>query len=341
MDKYPLVSIITPTYNHEKFIGQCIDSVLKQTYPNWEMIIIDDGSLDNTSDIVAQYKDKRISFIKQNNIGIWRLGETYNKALNISRGSLIAVLEGDDFWPPSKLEKQQSVFSQEDVVFSFGRATIVDSTGKILYDDNNSLKWFNGKRQIQILRRLVFENFVTACTVMCRKDALVSIGGFQQPSDTPFIDYPTWLKLVSVGSACPINEILGYWRRYKDQISFIKMFEMNEANQRIRLTFFENLSKEIKNSLSINISDLKKQNKENVSSYHLDLGRINLIRREWTAAQTNLQKAFSNSTPYTKIIALLGIICSYFKINLEWAAFIIRRPRYDWMLNGQNDRHKE
>ena len=61
----PLVSIITPTYNHEKFIEQCVRSVLSQTYPNWEMIIIDDGSTDKTPEKIEQFKDDRIHYIRQ------------------------------------------------------------------------------------------------------------------------------------------------------------------------------------------------------------------------------------------------------------------------------------
>ena len=112
----PIVSIITPTYNHENFIGECIESVLAQTYPYWEQIIIDDGSTDRTDEIIAQYDDERIKYIRQDNVGIWRLSETYNKALRISRGTLIAVLEGDDFWPSNKLERQIPAFTKPEVV---------------------------------------------------------------------------------------------------------------------------------------------------------------------------------------------------------------------------------
>jgi len=105
MDKI-LVSIITPTYNHENFIGKCIESVLAQTYQHWEQIIVDDGSDDDTKQTIAKYHDKRIKYIKQENKGIWRLNETYNTALKHSNGEIISILEGYDFWPPDKLEKQ-------------------------------------------------------------------------------------------------------------------------------------------------------------------------------------------------------------------------------------------
>ena len=107
-NKLPLVSVITPTYNHGKFISDCIESVLKQSYQNWEMIIIDDGSTDNTFAIAQEYekKDKRIKAFTQNNIGIFRLGETYNLALSKATGKYAAILEGDAIWFPEKLTLQ-------------------------------------------------------------------------------------------------------------------------------------------------------------------------------------------------------------------------------------------
>ena len=120
MTYQPLVSIITPTYNHEQFIGQCVGSVLAQTYTNWEQIIIDDGSTDNTNEVIKTYNDRRIRYIYQKNVGIWKLNETYNKALALANGELIAILEGDDFWPPDKLEVQVPFFLNTNVVLAFG-----------------------------------------------------------------------------------------------------------------------------------------------------------------------------------------------------------------------------
>lgn len=110
----PLVSIISPTYNHEKFIADCIDSVLAQTYSNWEMIIIDDGSTDGTFRVATEYaqKDPRIKPFTQKNIGIFRLGESYNFALSQCQGKYIAILECDDVWLPEKLSLQTEVLEQ-------------------------------------------------------------------------------------------------------------------------------------------------------------------------------------------------------------------------------------
>ena len=111
---HPLVSIITPTYNHEKYIAECIISVQNQIYSNWEMIIVDDGSTDRTYEIAKELasNDSRIKVFTQENKGIFKLAETYNLALQKSVGSLIAVLEGDDVWLPKKLVLQVQEFEK-------------------------------------------------------------------------------------------------------------------------------------------------------------------------------------------------------------------------------------
>jgi len=82
-----------PTYNHERYIRECIDSVLSQTYPDWKQIIIDDGSTDKTPEIISEYRDRRIRYLRQKNVGIFNLSKTYNRALKIAKGELIMLKE--------------------------------------------------------------------------------------------------------------------------------------------------------------------------------------------------------------------------------------------------------
>jgi glycosyltransferase involved in cell wall biosynthesis len=126
----PLVSIITPTYNHEKFIRACIESVLRQTYQNWEQIIIDDGSTDATAQIVREYCDDRIRYYYQENAGIEALAHTYNGALSLARGELVAILEGDDFWPGDKLSRMVPAFENSSVVLAYGEMREADIDGE-------------------------------------------------------------------------------------------------------------------------------------------------------------------------------------------------------------------
>src|SRR6266478_9947535 len=124
------VSIITPTYNHEKFVGPCLDSVLAQNYTNWEQIIIDDGSTDRTAEVIKGHADPRIRYVHQENQGIEALAHTYNRALAMAKGTLIAILEGDDMWPKDKLAKMVAAFADPDVVLAYGEMREIDPDGK-------------------------------------------------------------------------------------------------------------------------------------------------------------------------------------------------------------------
>jgi len=228
----PIVSIITPTYNQEAYIRQCIESVLSQTFTDWEQIIIDDGSTDETLQIVSGYKDDRIRYLRQNHQGIWKLGKTYTKALALARGNLIAILEGDDFWPSDKLEKQIPAFDDKEVVLTWGIGIYVNEKGKPIGRSkkiNFPQSFFENKHKV--IRKLLFRNFITpTVTVMVRKDALCP-KGFSQPSHVPFVDYPTWFALALRGRFHFIEDVLGYWRRHSGQMSVGRMWDMEKGNQ--------------------------------------------------------------------------------------------------------------
>src|SRR5688572_10419542 len=99
----PLVTILSPTFNQERYVSQCIESALAQTYPHWEQIFVDDGSTDATREVIASYRDPRIRLIALPHRGLGALAESYNEALAVARGSLVGILEGDDAWPADKL----------------------------------------------------------------------------------------------------------------------------------------------------------------------------------------------------------------------------------------------
>ena len=110
-----LVSIIMPSYNTAKYIKASIDSVLAQTYPYWELIIVDDCSTDETDEVVAAYTDERIRYIKnEKNSGA---AVSRNRALREAKGRWIAFLDSDDVWLPEKLEKQISFMKNNGYFF--------------------------------------------------------------------------------------------------------------------------------------------------------------------------------------------------------------------------------
>jgi len=222
------VTVITPTYNHEKYIAKCIESVLSQTYTDWEQIIVDDGSTDRTESIVRDYvaKDSRIKYIRKEHEGIMNLKNAYNLALENANGDLIAILEGDDYWPDYKLEVQVPYFKDDHVALTWGRAEEVDLEGNLIRVRPDKI--YIKSDQIKAKRLLIMGNYIPAVTIIIRKSSLEKIGGFQQFPDLYAVDHTTLLALIPFGDFLFINTlILGYWVKhgqnttikYKDKIS--------------------------------------------------------------------------------------------------------------------------
>ncbi|EKF86485.1 glycosyltransferase family A protein [Methanobacterium formicicum] len=323
---YPLVSIITPTYNHEKFIGTCIESVLKQTYPNWEMIIVDDGSVDGTGSIIKKYNDKRIKHVKQENVGIWKLNETYNRALNLAQGDLIAILEGDDAWPKYKLEEQVKIFEKPEVVLSWGRKNTINDKNEIISFDLPSLEPFMHMSQEEIIRNLLIYNFMQPCTVMIDKNALLSIGGFLQYEDAPFVDYSTFLELSLEGKFYPSDLVMGYWRKHKAQVTTTQEIEITKAFM-ISVDFYEKMDSSLKEAVKFNIDDKSKFHEKMLNDQIAVSSRLSLLNGNWDEAITQYKGVFRNGDFSVKLQAFLGIICALCRRDLEWLAVISCKPK--------------
>jgi glycosyltransferase involved in cell wall biosynthesis len=323
----PLISIITPTYNHEKYIGKCIDSVLAQDYPNWEQIIIDDGSTDNTRNIIANYNDKRIKYFKQDNLGVFNLKKTYNKALKLSEGEYIAILEGDYYWPEYKLKEQIKDFQNQNVILVFGNAQAVKDNGEIEGLLNKPKLYQKITAKYETMDKLLLRNFIPACTVLCDKNALLNIGGFEQPPNSPCVDYSTWLQLSKLGNFYYEDNVMGYWRKHDNQQSLKHAFSMYKSHDDYAIKFFKNLSKDEKNLLNINLNDIKKKQIQMLSDLNFDLGRKSLNKKDWDISRKYFRKAL-NGTNRIKIYATVGIICSFLKIDLEGFVPILNKIKF-------------
>lgn len=269
----PHVSIITPTFNLQKYIGFCIDSVIKQTFIDWEMIIIDDGSTDNTVPIIKHYtkKDSRIRFIlHKKNWGVGKLRDTYNQALSIAKGKYIAILEGDDFWPNYKLERQVKSLQEKSVILSYGDSVFTDGSGKpfdILFYRQQKDKLNNYPVGSIIGLFSDFDFYLSPVTVVIKKDALIKIGGFQNGPHYYFVDFPTWLRLALEGQFIYERVILGYYRRHKKSVwlDFARKSK-NMTRQEMQCTFidFFNKNNKLLQSKGIHLKPsefLKRQNR--------------------------------------------------------------------------------
>jgi len=320
MEKGRLVSIITPTYNHEKFIDECIGSVLNQTYRNWEHIIVDDGSTDRTGEIIKRYGDERIVYIRlEKNLGIKNLSKIYNEALNRASGEIIAILEGDDCWPADKLEKQVEAFNKPNCVLCWGKARLINEQGVLPGAIPPEKRLFRHMSQPKAIKELIKSNFIPAVTVMCRKDALLYVGGFKQVDYTPYVDHPTWLELAMVGDICSSTEVLGYWRRHSNQVTR-KMLEEMVLSTKYPFEFYGNLPPGIRKRIGLNEKTLRNIYQNKLASLKFHQGRVLLHTNDFAGARTYFLESFHRGTGWPKLKAIIGIVFTYLKIDFEWAA---------------------
>ena len=198
-----LVSIITPSYNSAKFIKQCIESVIAQTYINWEILIVDDCSRDDSCLVIKKLatQEERIKyFLLDENIGAV---EARNVAIRQAKGKYIAFLDSDDLWEPQKLEKQISFMQTEDIAFSFSTYQPISEDGSKLYSIIHAPKIVTYSSYLK--------NTIIGClTVVIDRE---KTGGFEMPKIRSSHDMALWLLIMRRGfDAYGLDENLARYR---------------------------------------------------------------------------------------------------------------------------------
>ena len=175
MTDKPLVSVIVPVYNGEKYIAETIQSALDQTYKNLEIIVVDDGSTDSTADIVKSFNDERIIYLHQQNSGA---NVARNYGINASKGEFIAPLDADDIWLPHKIEAQVNEFSKDpEIGLVYSWVYFMDPEGKIL-----------SKKEIRVqgdhyLSLLTSNYLICGSITLIKKECFEKVGYFGQSTD--------------------------------------------------------------------------------------------------------------------------------------------------------------
>jgi glycosyltransferase involved in cell wall biosynthesis len=229
-----LISIILPTYNGEEFVGEAIESVLKQNYENYELIIVDDGSIDNTPDIIHEYsKSSKIQvFIHENNIG---QAKNCNFGLNQARGTFVKLLGQDDVLMPTYLSEVHSIFqrnNQVSLVCSFEKS--IGKSGKIRA--LNEIPAIGELSGFQVQKHLLNNgNWVGGPTAtMFRKETLDSVGVFN-PDMKCSLDLDLWFRILSQGNLYVIPKILYSCRVHSKQESNICFKKLGFIKDKIKI----------------------------------------------------------------------------------------------------------
>lgn len=185
--KNPLVSVLLNCYNAEKYIHRAIKSLILQNYKNWELIIWDDGSQDQTLKIIKKFDDKRIKiFSNKKNIG---LGKSRCKAIRKLKGNLVAILDADDFFYPGKLKAQVKVFQKHKNV------SICSTWSKMFKNKKIHMVFESKLKNYEIKNRLNFINIFPHSSIMYRKNIAIKLGWYSKKLEYSQ-DYDLTLRLI-------------------------------------------------------------------------------------------------------------------------------------------------
>ncbi len=246
----PLVTVLTPAYNVEKYISEAIESILKQSYSNFEFIIIDDKSTDNTSKIIKEYKqrDSRIKLIfnKEN----LKLSRTLNKGLNIAQGKYIIRFDADDISYPTRIEKQVKLMeTKDDVGISGGTMVIINSSGRTI-----------GKREYHLtdkkIRSKIFRYSPFCHPAIIIRRSVLRKSGLYNPDFNPAEDYELYFRIGKHAKFANLPDKLIKYRILDNSMTSKQIKEMESQTIKARRMYYQSYKATMVDKLYTNLLQL-------------------------------------------------------------------------------------
>jgi len=292
----PLVSIVIPTYNHAKFISKALKSVIDQTYKNWEAIIIDNESVDETYKLVNDFNDSRIKYFKISNDGV--IAKSRNLGIKEAKGDWIAFLDSDDWWTKDKLEVCISKIGKNTDLIYHAHEYV-----------NKSKSFFKKKiirgRQLKkpILNDLLIGTItkgtqVSNSSVIVRKNILIKIGGLNENkilvgSD----DYDTWLRIAEITDQfLYINQKLSYYLLHDTNTT---RKDMSIPQRLVVKDFMHLFNNQQKLNLEVKLRYIS--------------GSYNYLNNNYEKAKKDCKFVIRNGLPHLKLRSLLKLILMMFR----------------------------
>ena len=244
----PKVSVITAAYNHVHFVRQSVESVLNQTYRDFEHIVVDDGSSDGTAEVLKTFGD-RIKYIRQENRGVHA---AINAGIRQATGEYIAILDSDDAWLPHKLERQIPVLDESTKAAAvYSRAYIIDADGKTKDRDNLQGDALNPETAFDDLLR---HDPIPILTAVIKRSCIDEVGGFSETLNA-ISDWDLWIRISTRWPIVFIPEPLALYRIHGHN-SFISLNESGQVNRERLLMLRDTI-----HALSENIFDRESKKK--------------------------------------------------------------------------------
>jgi len=305
MNKNPTVSVIIPTYNRAHLVGRAIQSVLNQTYQDFELIVVDDGSKDSTEKVIKEFqqKDNRIIYLKhdQNKGG----SAARNTGIKASRGEYIAFLDSDDLWLPEKLKVEINILEN-------GKKFIICSTGYNFIDQRNNkiIGYSKIKRKVISQKNVLNANCITTNDFTAIKEKVIEIGGFDEKLPARQ-DWDFWIRITSLGMG------------YQDSLNLVNKYTMRD----------DQISSGIKNKLNGTEAILKRHKKlflsdpiaygailRNIGLMHiLNNDQVKTIEYYWKA-----YKVITNLSTKCKILSIIIIVKIFGNAGLTLLTYMFK-----------------
>ena len=225
----PRISVVTSVYNGEAYLEECIDSILSQTFQNFEYIILNNGSTDRTAEILERYTDPRLRIIHQENLGISR---SLNKGIELSNSDMIARLDADDYSVPQRLEKQIAFMEKHPDIVLCGSRWLELTSGKL---SEQRVAFIETDQAIR--KSMSLFNPFSHSAVMFRKKTFFKTGGYNCQFKYGQ-DYDLWLRMLSFGKAWILKEELGVTRTYEQSESYRNARKQKLEGLRVRWNAF-------------------------------------------------------------------------------------------------------
>jgi glycosyltransferase involved in cell wall biosynthesis len=285
----PQITVGIPSYNHAKFLAKCLNSVLNQTYPNFEVIVVDNNSTDGTDDILSGFSDHRISVIKVNNGG--SIAMSRNTILDKSRSDWIAFLDSDDWWREDKLEKCAHNFRSGIDLIYHDLIVVNETTSK---SQSKAIK--SRVLKVPAFKDLIINgNTIATSSVVVRKTILKKVNGMNESREMFGIeDFNTWLKISQITEGFKhIPENLGFYRMHNNNASLDNKFIRPSA---AFIDFLPLLSKKEISTMNNN--------------YDFADARLNFIARNGKASKKHLVSLIKHGRLKNRINAFYMLLAS-------------------------------
>jgi glycosyltransferase involved in cell wall biosynthesis len=242
----PLVSVVIPSYNHGRYLGRTLQSVLDQTYTNWEAIVIDNHSTDNTDEVMAGFSSPRITYLKIHNKGV--IAASRNAGIHAAKGDWIAFLDSDDWWTNDKLQACFNCINDEIDLVYHDLEVVADQLRPFR---RKIIKSWQVKKTA-LIDLLVKGNAIVNSSVVVRKNLLDKIGGINESVEMVAAeDYNTWLRIAQLTNQFVyLPRKLGYYLIHNQSIS---KKDMSVPARRAVNEFLHILNEHQKNKLEAHI----------------------------------------------------------------------------------------